>query len=40
MWLDKDNWVNDLKINLFDEDTGTSKSIGQTCMYLFINTFL
>lgn len=30
MWLDHDNWVNDLTIMVLDEDAKEDKPIGQT----------
>ena len=30
MWADKENWVNDLRIDLFDEHIGDEKVIGFT----------
>jgi len=39
LWADKDNWVNDLRVELFDEQIGEEKVIGLThfCLLPYMN---
>ena len=30
LWVNQDNWINDLKVDIFDDDMGQDKPIGST----------